>query len=1099
MADDPQTDPNFRQPSWVAPLTPLVPDHQLVRRIGGGSYGDVWLARTAVGTWRAVKVVFRDRFTDDRPYEREFSGMRSFEPLSRRNEAFVDILQVGRNDANGYFYYVMELADDIHPEAFDPETYIPRTLAKVLLGRNRLPVDECLELGLTLNLGLAQLHQAGLIHRDIKPSNIIFVGDVPKLADIGLVIEMSEARSFVGTDGFIPPEGPNSAQADLYSLGKVLYEAGMGKDRKDFPEPFTRIATDPESTRLLEFNAILLKACAADRAERYRSAEEMNADLALLRSGGSVRRQRRLAGQLRRVQRAGALVTVLAAVVALGWWWQARQTARVRELAEANLKLAQAAGSSATQAAASEAAARESLYAADIQLAQQALQSDNLRLARALLQNHVPRPGQPDLRGFEWRYLWHQSRSQEKFSLPGNRHSALVIAASPDHRLLAVGGFDGGRIRIFDLATRAAPIVLPDDNRILSLAFPPGQNLLVSASPEDVRCWNLTTFEEVRRLPGAAAPAVLSPDGRFLLTGTGPWNSDYWNAPKELVVWDTATWTRVASTTLPASGGFSIARHLYLQVAFGSDPGRVAVLVGDRVRILTCPGLEEIRTLAEPLPASSASRPFLALSPDNRTLAIPSSRGFGIRLWDIGQDREIRVLPGHSDHVFAARFSPDGRTLASGSPDQTTRLWQVETGDLVHSFAGQADEVIDVAFSSDGSTLFSLGVSDSIVMAWDPRARPRSTVLRDPFWPFGFDPGGGLAGVMQGSGQGVLLDPATLEQEPTPIPAPQSGIQHDNVLNSLSRDGRYQHLWSAREQQTEIWDRIEGRRVCTLPALYGRASFDTGLGLVTTFHTNAAGDRVLAAWRLTDGQPAWTLPDQWGYTPGFVGTRQGSFLLLTHEESLQLFQVGPEGPRPVLQLEGDTFATASLSPDARWICGGTADIRIRRMPDGERVGLLRGHTRKNTRHLFSPDSRTLATTADDRTLRLWHLATQRELLRFQSPEEDRGTYTHEFSPDGRALACFRVDASGPATTLLFAPSFAEIAVVEGADHESLAGDDPGLWLAVAGELGRRGRLDEALGACDRAIELSAKDAVHAWLPPRAQRLRERLVPRNPGQ
>ncbi len=358
---------DLKPPSWMQPVQPSVPDHELVRRIGGGSYGDVWLARSTVGTWRAVKVVFRDRFLDARPYERELNGIQKFEPLSRLNEGFIDILQIGRNDSDGYFYYVMELADDVataaksdpslansnqsvgHPlntdhrlltTVQDPASYVPKTLSKVLLQQGRLPVSECLELGLTLNLGLAHLHKAGLIHRDIKPSNIIYVGGVPKLADIGLVAEVAEARSYVGTEGFIPPEGPNSPQADLYSLGKVLYEAGMGKDRKEFPEPFTQIAEAPDSSQLLEFNAILLKACAANRAERYRSAEEMNADLALLQSGGSVRRQRKLAGQLRFVQRAGALVTALAAVIALGWWWQARQTERMRKLAEENGRLA---------------------------------------------------------------------------------------------------------------------------------------------------------------------------------------------------------------------------------------------------------------------------------------------------------------------------------------------------------------------------------------------------------------------------------------------------------------------------------------------------------------------------------------------------------------------------------------------------------------------------------------------------------------------------------------------------------------------------------------------------------------------------------------
>ena len=82
---------------------------------------------------------------------------------------------------------------------------------------------------------LHYMHQHALTHRDIKPSNIIFVGGVCKLADIGLVAGFGE-RTFVGTEGFVPPEGPGTPQADIYSLGKVLYEMSSGKDRMEFPE-----------------------------------------------------------------------------------------------------------------------------------------------------------------------------------------------------------------------------------------------------------------------------------------------------------------------------------------------------------------------------------------------------------------------------------------------------------------------------------------------------------------------------------------------------------------------------------------------------------------------------------------------------------------------------------------------------------------------------------------------------------------------------------------------------------------------------------------------------------------------------------------------
>src|SRR5438132_4201714 len=91
---------------------PSIPDHELLRRIGGGSYGEVWLARNVLGEYRAVKVIYRNNFEHDRPFEREFEGIQKFEPISRTHPSQLNILHAGRNDKEGYFYYVMELADD---------------------------------------------------------------------------------------------------------------------------------------------------------------------------------------------------------------------------------------------------------------------------------------------------------------------------------------------------------------------------------------------------------------------------------------------------------------------------------------------------------------------------------------------------------------------------------------------------------------------------------------------------------------------------------------------------------------------------------------------------------------------------------------------------------------------------------------------------------------------------------------------------------------------------------------------------------------------------------------------------------------------------
>src|SRR6185312_11574146 len=225
----------FADPGAHAPPGEL--DYEIIRLIGQGAYGDVWLVRDRAGNYFACKVVYRESFQHDRPYEREYEGIQKFEPVSRSSESQVRILHVGRRDDAGYFYYIMELADDIQAgETFQPDAYIPRTLRSEIIQRKKLPVSECIQIGLSLTDALENLHRHGLIHRDIKPANIIFVKGVPKLADIGLVTDRDVTVSYVGTEGFIPPEGPKSAQADIYGLGKVLYEIATGKDRMDFPE-----------------------------------------------------------------------------------------------------------------------------------------------------------------------------------------------------------------------------------------------------------------------------------------------------------------------------------------------------------------------------------------------------------------------------------------------------------------------------------------------------------------------------------------------------------------------------------------------------------------------------------------------------------------------------------------------------------------------------------------------------------------------------------------------------------------------------------------------------------------------------------------------
>jgi len=307
-----------------------VPDHELLRLIGKGSYGEVWLARNIMGVWRAVKVVTRAAFDSDRPFERELAGIQRYEPISRTGEGLVPILHVGGLRDKGYFYYVMELADasqPADPAPFDPASYKPRTLRSDLRRQGRLTVEECVELGMDLSSGLGSMHKHNLVHRDIKPSNIVFVRGRAKLADVGLVGEMRAARSFVGTEGYIPPEGPGAPSADFFALGKVLYEAASGLPPEEFPNPPPDWLAGEIPHGALDLHEVILRACESDPARRYQNAAELQADLALMQSGQSVRRARlleRRVSALRRAGAAAALAALLAAALGLFAGYRAR-------------------------------------------------------------------------------------------------------------------------------------------------------------------------------------------------------------------------------------------------------------------------------------------------------------------------------------------------------------------------------------------------------------------------------------------------------------------------------------------------------------------------------------------------------------------------------------------------------------------------------------------------------------------------------------------------------------------------------------------------------------------------------------------------------
>jgi eukaryotic-like serine/threonine-protein kinase len=258
---------------------PEIRDHETIRVIGRGAYGEVWMARGVTGALRAVKVVWREDYDHAESFEREFEAIRHYEPISRKHQGLVPILQVGRNDAQGFYYYVMELADDLERgRDIQAESYKPHTLGLQMKREKRISPAACAEIGANVAEGLHHLHQHKLIHRDVKPSNLVFIDGQCRLADIGLVTLMGQ-RTFVGTEGFVAPEGPGSPESDIFSLGMVLYEASTGKDRLDFPDLPSFRETGEQLEQWRRLQRVICTACATKPGSRYPNSREMALDL----------------------------------------------------------------------------------------------------------------------------------------------------------------------------------------------------------------------------------------------------------------------------------------------------------------------------------------------------------------------------------------------------------------------------------------------------------------------------------------------------------------------------------------------------------------------------------------------------------------------------------------------------------------------------------------------------------------------------------------------------------------------------------------------------------------------------------------------------
>ncbi len=264
--------PNSKEKGQPVPpiSSPEIPDYEIIRLLGQGGFGMVWLARNRHdGQFCAIKTLRAGR-------ESEIEGIREFKKRAEANPYLFPIGHVGKT--NDTYYCVMPLADHafVASAVVSSDVYEPLTLEQYIRGRGTLPAAEVLAISREMLLGLDQLHSAGGIHRDVKPSNILRLDGKWRLGDPGLVTGAESIPNPGGTRVFRPPERIQNPSGDLYALGVTNYILATGDhsgEVQNLHDKAVKLAGPKQDVATLR--RVILRACHARPEVRFQSAKEM--------------------------------------------------------------------------------------------------------------------------------------------------------------------------------------------------------------------------------------------------------------------------------------------------------------------------------------------------------------------------------------------------------------------------------------------------------------------------------------------------------------------------------------------------------------------------------------------------------------------------------------------------------------------------------------------------------------------------------------------------------------------------------------------------------------------------------------------------------
>ena len=495
---------------WRPALEQAVPNTKwiLEEKLGEGGFGEVWLGRNeTLKEKRVFKFCFRaDRV---RSLKREVTLFRLLKERVGKHPNIVGIQEVYFDEPP--FYLMMDYAEGKDLAAWCREQG----------GLEKIPLETRIEIMAQVSDALQAAHEAGVIHRDVKPGNILVgsrgpegrgrrtevrspgggfsatatipVQPLAQLTDFGIGQVLSEeylagmtragftqtmmgsSTSGTGTQMYMAPEllagKPASTRSDIYSLGVVLYQLLVG----DFTRPVTTDWAKDISDPLLRDD---LQHCfVGNPQDRFAGAGQLAKQLRQLpeRRAELERQQAELAARERAAYRRGIVRTAgLAAVIvavmaglAIAALHQSRK-AKATALRESHER---------ERADHEKAEARRLLYVANMNLAQQAWEQNNIDRLRKLLEETQTSPD----RGFEW-YYWQRQTHLALKTLRGHTLQVSSVAFSPDGQRIVTSSWDR-TAKVWDVASGRELLTLKWHGApIHSVAFSPDGQRIVTGS-----------------------------------------------------------------------------------------------------------------------------------------------------------------------------------------------------------------------------------------------------------------------------------------------------------------------------------------------------------------------------------------------------------------------------------------------------------------------------------------------------------------------------------------------------------------------------------------------------------------------------------------